>query len=65
MKVWMIIEIERENKYVSTMERIDYARKTEGNYEPIVTDIYDDHINIIMTVMIIQYHDTNTILRVC
>lgn len=61
----MIIEIERENKYVSTMERIDYARKTEGNYEPIVTDIYDDHINIIMTVMIIQYHDTNTILRVC
>lgn len=61
----MIIEIERENKYVSTMERIDYARKTEGNYEPIVTDIYDDNINIIMTVMIIQYHDTNTILRVC
>lgn len=61
----MIIEIERENKYVSTMERIDYARKTEGNYKPIVTDIYDDHINIIMTVMIIQYHDTNTILRVC
>lgn len=65
MKVWMIIEIERENKYVSTMERINYAIKTEGNYEPIGTDIYDDHINIIMTVMIIQYHDTNTILRVC
>lgn len=36
----MIIEIERENKYVSTMERIDYARKTEENYEPIGTDIY-------------------------
>lgn len=61
----MIIEIERENKYVSTMERIDYARKTEENCEPIGTDIYDDRINIIMTVMIIQYHDTNTILREC
>lgn len=62
----MVIEIERENKYVSTMERIDYARKMEGNYEPIGTDTYNNnHINIIMTVMIIQYHDTNTILREC
>ena len=61
----MVIEIERKNKYVSTMERIDYARKTGETYKPIGTDMYDDHINIIMTVMIIQYHDTNAILREC
>lgn len=29
----MVIEIERENKYISTMERINNARKTKENHE--------------------------------
>lgn len=32
MKEWMVIEIERENKYIS-MERINNVRKTKENHE--------------------------------
>lgn len=44
MKEWMVIEIERENKYISTMERINNVRKTKENHESNDDNDVDDII---------------------